>query len=852
MSVVINNNLNLPEAPYRGAEPFRYVDHPIFFARREETRKLQRLLIIYRGVLLYGDSGAGKSSLVNGGLIPAALEEGFIPDRIRLQAKRGQEIVVERISERDDDQAPYLPSNLTGESAGRSVFSLGEFKKKLEIWRGKPRDAALESRRPLLIFDQFEEFITRFEEVPRQDELADALDIQDSILRTLVELLWDDALAVKLLFVFREDYLAKLNKLFVLCPPLKDQYLRLTPPETKVLPIIIRGPFQDEKMREHFARSGKEISEALARELIAQMTARNKGDFVNLSEVQLVCRELWSSENPKQRLEERQVEGLLEDHLNRSLEELDRQGLRDPAVALLGGMVTPSGRRNVISEYTLCKLVSDTEHIPEKELKRALAALVDKSKVVRRELRAEEYYYLIVSEFLAPWITRQTKERQARQIESKRREFEGQNRRLRRGSLIVVSVILALLLASLAFAYQTVRMRTRERLVQEALEKLQQIEEQKNAADREISELFRQKEAAVGEKDYALALKEQAERERDIALQQHESVTKLIQLKARGGQNRRHTMFGSTMLEVAIGLILIYLLLSLICAVLQEIIGVVLSLRAKYLRKGITTLLGSEDLTWKFYQHPLIKALCSGEKLPSYIPARAFALALMDIVAPAVISRPRNSHDIRAGIAAMPESDIKKSLLLLIDDSGNDLSQVRESIEEWFHSAMDRVAGSYKQRTQVTLLLLGFILAVVLNVNTLFIANRLSYDSALRESLVAQSQALVQLPPAGSEVSPADRIKENLKAIEGLGLPIGWSMGMSNLRTTSQYIVTLLGWLLTALVIPFGASLWFDVLNKFMVVRSTVKPREKSFSLTSMDKPAPEFEDVEEGDYSKG
>lgn len=38
----------------------------------------------------------------------------------------------------------------------------------------------------------------------------------------------------------------------------------------------------------------------------------------------------------------------------------------------------------------------------------------------------------------------------------------------------------------------------------------------------------------------------------------------------------------------------------------------------------------------------------------------------------------------------------------------------------------------------------------------------------------------------------------------------------------------LIGWLVTAFGIMLGAPFWFDVLNKFMVIRSTVKPHEKS------------------------
>ena len=55
----------LPDRPYPGIEPFSYAERGVFFAREGEARKLNRLIVLYRGVLLYSDSGTGKSSLVN-------------------------------------------------------------------------------------------------------------------------------------------------------------------------------------------------------------------------------------------------------------------------------------------------------------------------------------------------------------------------------------------------------------------------------------------------------------------------------------------------------------------------------------------------------------------------------------------------------------------------------------------------------------------------------------------------------------------------------------------------------------------------------------------------------------------
>jgi len=70
--------------------------------------------------------------------------------------------------------------------------------------------------------------------------------------------------------------------------------------------------------------------------------------------------------------------------------------------------------------------------------------------------------------------------------------------------------------------------------------------------------------------------------------------------------------------------------------------------------------------------------------------------------------------------------------------------------------------------------------------------------------------------------------------LEGLGLPIGWSnetdprLNWNGGTLGEQIQWHLLGWLLTALAISLGAPFWFDLLNKFIVVRSTVKPKEKS------------------------
>jgi hypothetical protein len=73
-------------------------------------------------------------------------------------------------------------------------------------------------------------------------------------------------------------------------------------------------------------------------------------------------------------------------------------------------------------------------------------------------------------------------------------------------------------------------------------------------------------------------------------------------------------------------------------------------------------------------------------------------------------------------------------------------------------------------------------------------------------------------------------------------LPIGWSQLNSNTDANSLvgiFFGGIIGWLLTALAASLGAPFWFDTLNKVMVIRSTVKPHEKSQEEASEDRQAP-------------
>ncbi|HVS80955.1 MAG TPA: hypothetical protein VHE60_04415 [Pyrinomonadaceae bacterium] len=514
--------LPFPDAPYRGIRPFRFLDQQLFTARDEEIVELLSKVTLYRAVLLYGDSGTGKSSLINAGLIPEVRKENFIPNRLRVQPFAGREIKVERMLESDGSQRVYLPSSFTPIAGDDyAVVEPESFELPLALFRQQlkqgrqtepklrhgeldaERDAAprkLSLPRPLLIFDQFEEFITLFEEVQRGDTEAKRLEaakVQRRIFVTLIKLIRNSALPVKLVFVFREDYFAKLNPLFEYCPELLDQAQRLLPPHLDTLPEIIRAPFANPQLRVHFLRptekSGSELSEAMAKRIAADLSQRSEGNLVNLSELQIVCLLLWRSPDPEERYEKRGVQGLLEDYGSDVFRHLQPE-LQDKVVALLATMLTTSNTRNIISEADL-KLTAKSEKLSIKQYYDVIDKLCS-HQIVRRERHRNLYFYELASEYLVPWINKLAADREllraTRTAQEERRRAEGERRRaLRFQRLLIVSgILLAVLLIVGGFAAYFYRrsVKTNKRL---------DVAEQKRTEAEKKEELALQKAAAA-------------------------------------------------------------------------------------------------------------------------------------------------------------------------------------------------------------------------------------------------------------------------------------------------------------------------------------------------------------------
>lgn len=297
-------------------------------------------------------------------------------------------------------------------------------------------------------------------------------------------------------------------------------------------------------------------------------------------------------------------------------------------------------------------------------------------------------------------------------------------------------------------------------------------------------------------------------------------------------------MFNSAILDVALGLVFIYTLLSLVCSSLKEGVSRRRGMRARCLEAGIRRLLandGSTEIVDRFWRHPLIQAMgdgrnAAGQRRFSYLPARTFALALLDIVAPITDTTPRTIASLDATLRQLPDGELRTCLLTLLQAANGDVERFRQHLEQWFDDAMDRVTGWYRRWTNAIVLAFGLGIVVLGNIDSFAIAANLWQSPSTRATLsaaatqflaqeastTASPSSTVPLPPA---VAVSD-LQRTLSEVAEAGFPIGWRPEQVTVMGELDWLLKMLGLLLTVAAVSLGAPFWFDVLNRVANLRA--------------------------------
>jgi WD40 repeat protein len=263
--------------PYVGPRAFQPGE--TLYGRDRETFELLNLVIAERIVLLYSPSGAGKTSLLNAGLIPSLKAEGFgvLPVvRIGLEPGRGP-----TIRHRNRYLASTLVSLEQDTPGGR----------RLATDQGDLRlDAYLERRRPaddrgdqVLVVDALEELLT----LDPTDRPA-----KEQFMAEVGDVLRD--MRCWAVFAVREDYLGAMEPFVRHIPTRLTRSFRLNLLEAPAARAAIQRPAQ---------AAGVDFTDAAAQRLVDNLRrvqvqrpegrSQEEGPYVEPVQLQVVCRRLW-------------------------------------------------------------------------------------------------------------------------------------------------------------------------------------------------------------------------------------------------------------------------------------------------------------------------------------------------------------------------------------------------------------------------------------------------------------------------------------------------------------------------------------------------------------------------------
>jgi tetratricopeptide (TPR) repeat protein len=283
------------ENPWPGLSTFTEEQTAFFFGRDEEVRELLRRVERKSLTVLFGQSGLGKSSLLQAGLFPPLRAANFCPIYVRLDHSASAPAPTEQIKSLVF-QVTASVGTWTKNNASITGETLWEF---FHHRDDHLHDSAGRVVTPVLVFDQFEELFTlggaADAETRRRAsafiaELADLVEnrppakLEARMEESATEVeAFDFARAdYRVLIALREDYLPHLESLKSSMPSLMQNRMRLTRMQAERALEAVMKP------------AAGLVTEDVARQIVSFVAgnATLDGTEVEPSLLNLVCREL--------------------------------------------------------------------------------------------------------------------------------------------------------------------------------------------------------------------------------------------------------------------------------------------------------------------------------------------------------------------------------------------------------------------------------------------------------------------------------------------------------------------------------------------------------------------------------
>lgn len=419
--------------PYVGPRAFASSEQELFFGRDREINDLVNLIYAYDVVLLNAQSGAGKSSLLNAGIIPRLTKENHqilgtrirdpLPDSIYVQGSYNFFVFKTIVSWSNDDSDPqrFVP------------MTFWQFLEKGERLLDQNGEPVLR----VLIFDQLEDLFTfhlRHWEDRRGffGQLGEALN-KDTQLRVVLSI--------------REEYVSRLGAYADLLPgKLRVRYY-LEHLRHKAAVEAIQNPLNGTG-RSFADKAADELATNLARIHVKARPGEEEtipGEFVQPVQLQIVCQNLWEH-LPASLTQIKSEQITVLGDVNHALAEFYKRSIRTTVDRT---KINERRLRNwfqdklITAERTpgmVHRGQEETEGIPNR-----VVDLLDELRIIRQEPRSGELWYELAHDrFVIPILN---SNRDWREKYERRRGI-----RILAFSLLAVTVVAAALLVIQAYS----------------------------------------------------------------------------------------------------------------------------------------------------------------------------------------------------------------------------------------------------------------------------------------------------------------------------------------------------------------------------------------------------------------
>ena len=205
-------------------------------------------------------------------------------------------------------------------------------------------------------------------------------------------------------------------------------------------------------------------------------------------------------------------------------------------------------------------------------------------------------------------------------------------------------------------------------------------------------------------------------------------------------------------LDILLGLSLVYLIFALVVTSLNEFIAAFLSSRARWLRRGIASLLSPEPKELNMTDadsvlaSPYLAYMGTPGMQKTFKASYVSAWTLMQGVLSKVEGFKEDAFakvgEIRGLAERLPEkSPIRSVLIDLCARANGDLARFQALLDAWFGTFEDQLTAWYRQKTQYVLVGLSILVAVAMNVDTVDIVRQLSADPNVRKAVVLEAMA---------------------------------------------------------------------------------------------------------------